>query len=254
MGYGQIFDYMISKKRVELGSSAEELDFKKKFEGFIVEKTFENDEEAMKYMLAGLAEGSLLKNTINKIGDDYSSMLDQSVADGSDLKTIKIIVSLWVGGILIEERQRKFILSSFNEDGSWNEYLSDDWEEEYDSKHKKSKVVSVTTQLKKKSVSKQKKDYQILKQFIENYEIEVKDDEDYYEHDISFDQEENQFHCKIDVVLESEQDKSYPFIEFEVDFSNKEVTFDPKSTNSNTYRYQDIDDLKEIIEEEIDKQ
>jgi len=87
-----------------------------------------------------------------------------------------------------------------------------------------------------------------------HYEIELKEDEDYYEHDISFDEEKNQFHCKIEVVLKNEQDKSYPFIEFQVDFSNKDVTFEPKSINSDTYQYQDIEDLKEIIEEEIDKQ
>ena len=72
--YGQLFDYMISQKRIALGFSSDELNFRKNFEEFIVDKTFENDEEAMKYMLAGLAEGSAIKNSINNIGDNYSSM------------------------------------------------------------------------------------------------------------------------------------------------------------------------------------
>ena len=125
----------------------------------------------------------------------------------------------------------------------------DDVEEKKNSKSKKNN--KSTNLLKKKSVSKQKKNFKILEKFIENYEFTIKEGEDYYEHDISFDEDKNKITCNIDIVLENDDDKSYPFIQFIVDLSKKKISFNTSSVNSQTYKYQDIDDLKDIIEEEI---
>ena len=181
--------------------------------------------------------------------NDGKSKFKSFMKDKMQLSDFKSSGENWVDKFFIPEVIKENLSMEEVEDKftdhEYEKEEGNDSEDDYDRTYKKTKVKISKVQL--------KKDFQILKKFIENYQIPIKEDEDYYEHDISFDEKNKQFKCKLDVFLENEPDTSYPFIEFVVDFSDKEVTFDPRSINSNIYSYQDIDDLKEIIEEEIDK-
>jgi len=248
------YDKTIVNHRNHFSLSSNEDEWANEFLSFISNKTFLTDEEASDWMMMGLAEGSGCSKALKTIEGNYSALLDSNTQKTGNLSNLERQIHLWSSALLLDKDKIDYIEIMFLENGQLNPNFEEDW-----IKRNKKKVSPVSDLFKKspkvkKSVSKYKRYSNDLKSFIENYEIELKEDEDYYEHDISFDEEKNQFHCKIEVVLKNEQDKSYPFIEFQVDFSNKDVTFEPKSINSDTYQYQDIEDLKEIIEEEIDKQ
>lgn len=117
----------------------------------------------------------------------------------------------------------------------------DDVEEKKNSKNKKDTKSTISL----------KNNLQILENFIENYEFTVKDGEDYYEYEIFVNEDNSRLNCNIDVVLEDDDQKSYPFVQFIVDLSKKKISFNTSSVNSQTYKYKNVDDLIDIIEEEI---
>ena len=248
-----IYDKTIVNRRTHFGLSDNAREWSDAFMDFLSNRTFETDKEAGNQMLAGLAEGSAFSKAIKTMTTDYSTMLEQNNFKSIDLTNLRMIIKTWTNILLLDKEKFNFLKASFLESGEWNPNVEEDWAKlnEEEGSWFSSKKTPQKTQ---KSISKYKKSFNELKNFIENYEFKIKDDEDYYEHDIFFDDNKNIANVKIEVILTEEgPNKPYPFLNFNVDFNNNELT-SILGISQEKETFSDINDLKYAIEELIEKQ
>lgn len=223
------------------------------FMNFLSDKIYDRDEEARTQMMYGMAEGSAISKTLQNMTEDYSSMLDPSNNNSLDLSNLRKIIKTWSSILLLDREKLNYLKALYLENGEYNPNFEEDWARlnEEDGLAVSSANTPSKTQ---KSISKFKNNCQELQNFIENYEFKIKDDEDYYEHDITFDDSKKIVNVKIEVILTKDgPNNPYPFLDFKVDFNAKElISIDGISQDIDTFS--DINDLKYAIEELIEKQ
>lgn len=91
--------------------------------------------------------------------------------------------------------------------------------------------------------------------FIANHNFKIKADVEAYEYEATFDSKNKFSIFIIEVVLNGESPKrNFPFIDFKINFIDNVISFNTKSVNSSKLEFEDFDELKDLITEEIEEQ
>lgn len=94
-----------------------------------------------------------------------------------------------------------------------------------------------------------------LEKFIANHNFKVTADVETYEYEATFDSKNKFSIFNIEVVLNGDSPKrNFPFIDFKVNFIDNVISFNTKSVNSSKLEFEDFEELKDLITEEIEEQ